>query len=134
MVWLIISQLREALSAGFLGAPDEARLNKVKQQRNMAEQAVSSLELLIASEQKYLDLGFVEKLSLLQAKLNQRKSIRDQIDQIQEKDTFLYYSQINRLANRLPWNSFAVTTVFKTNNLVLPLLSFVLVKRASRTS
>ncbi len=90
--------VERGLSAGFLGAPDEARLNKVKQQRDKAEEAVSSLELLIASEQKYLDLGFVEKLSLLQTKLKQRKSIRDQVDQIQGKNAFLYYSQVNRLA------------------------------------
>jgi hypothetical protein len=90
--------VERGLSAGFLGAPDEARRNKVKQQRDKAEEAVSSLELLIASEQKYLDLGFVEKLSLLQTKLKQRKSIRDQVDRIQGQNAFLYYSQVNRLA------------------------------------
>jgi hypothetical protein len=90
--------VERGLSAGFLGSPSEARRKKVQQQRVKAEEAVSSLESLIASDQDYLDLGFVKKLSLLQAKLKERKRIRQQVDQIQGENAFLYYSQVNRLA------------------------------------
>ena len=90
--------VERGLSAGFLGAPNDARRKKVQEQRVKADEAVTSLESLIASEQDYLDLGFVEKLSLLKAKLKDRKGIRQQVDQIQSDNAFLYYSQVNRLA------------------------------------
>jgi methyl-accepting chemotaxis protein len=90
--------VERGLSAGFLGAPNDARRKKVQEQRVKADEAVTSLESLIASEQDYLDLGFVEKLSLLKAKLKDRKRIRQQVDQIQSDNAFLYYSQVNRLA------------------------------------
>lgn len=90
--------VERGLTAGFLGAPNDARRKKVQEQRVKADEAVTSLESLIASEQDYLDLGFVEKLSLLKAKLKDRKRIRQQVDQIQSDNAFLYYSQVNRLA------------------------------------
>lgn len=90
--------VERGLTAGFLGAPNEARRNKVEEQREKAEEAVSKLELLIASDDRYFDLGFVEKLSLLQSKLNERGGIRRQVDDIKGENAFSYYSQVNRLA------------------------------------
>lgn len=90
--------VERGLTAGFLGAPNEERRSKVLQQRIKAEDAVAKLESLIASDQRYIDLGFVEKLSLLQKTLQVRNSIRLQVNQIQGQNAFLYYSQVNRLA------------------------------------
>lgn len=90
--------VERGLTAGFLGSPNEVQRSKVKQQRSKAEEAVLSLESLISSEQQYLDLGFVTKLSLLQSKLNERGIIRKQVDQIKSDNAFTYYSEVNRLA------------------------------------
>lgn len=90
--------VERGLTAGFLGSPNEVQRSKVMQQRTKAEEALSALASLVSSEQQYLDLGFVNKLGLLQSKLNERDIIRKQVDQIKGENAFTYYSEVNRLA------------------------------------
>lgn len=90
--------VERGLTAGFLGAPNDIQRSKVKQQRSKAEQAVLNLDTLLSSHQEYLDLGFVNKLSLLQSKLNERDIIRKQVDKLKGGNAFTYYSHVNRLA------------------------------------
>lgn len=87
--------VERGLSAGYIGSGAALQLSKVKQQRNKADNAWQQLK---SANMDNLTPGITKLRARLESQINNRASIRQQVDNRNGKDAFNYYSEINLMA------------------------------------
>ncbi|MFY8349262.1 methyl-accepting chemotaxis protein [Pseudoalteromonas sp. SSM20] len=87
--------VERGLSAGYIGSGAALQLSKVKQQRNKADNAWQQLK---SAKMDNLTPGITKLRSRLESQINNRASIRQQVDNRNGKEAFNYYSEINLMA------------------------------------
>lgn len=89
--------VERGLTAGFLGAPNEAAKAKVDAQRKKADAAESSYRRLL-QEQIFSDLGLKSKLMVLDNALANKAKVRSEVDNTMGSNAFAFYSAVNKRA------------------------------------
>ncbi len=89
--------VERGLTAGFLGAKTEAAKAKVDKQRLVADQAVMTLQNL-ANDTWPDELRVNRKLNGLFSLLKEKPSVRREVDALNGKRAFAYYSYVNKVA------------------------------------
>ena len=89
--------VERGLTAGYLGAPTPQKKNKVDDQRSKADQAVASLNQLLA-EPWPVEFRVGAKTSSLLNHLQGKASVRQQVNSQSAPGAFVYYSTLNALA------------------------------------
>lgn len=89
--------IERGLTAGYLGAPDDGKKQRLQQQRQKADASSSQLRQLLSRTWPE-EYGVASYSEPLLKHLQGRASLRSQVDQMQGKAAFAYYSRLNRLA------------------------------------
>lgn len=89
--------VERGLTAGFLGAKTETAKAKVDKQRQVADQAVMTLQNL-ANDTWPDELRVNRKLNGLFNLLKEKSSVRREVDALNGKRAFAYYSYVNKVA------------------------------------
>lgn len=88
--------VERGLTAGFLGSKSPAQKQKVDAQRLKADQAVNSFSQQLGLWRDNREVN--DATSLLLKHLQGKAALRKQVDAINGKNAFSYYSKLNRLA------------------------------------
>jgi methyl-accepting chemotaxis protein len=86
--------VERGLTAGFLGNPTEASRSKVEQQRQKADEAINTLRALAKKEWPE-ELQINNVLSPLYKWESEKGNVRAQVDDLNGKKAFAYYSGLN---------------------------------------
>ncbi|WP_370241619.1 methyl-accepting chemotaxis protein [Marisediminitalea sp.] len=89
--------VERGLTAGFLGAKTEAAKAKVDKQREAADLAVTTIQRL-ANDEWPDELDVKRKLNGLFKLLQEKAAIRSEVDALNGKRAFAYYSYVNKVA------------------------------------
>lgn len=89
--------VERGLSAGYLGNPIPANLQKVKQQRAKADQSIDNL-IAVVNEEWPQDLKVKERISVLLDFVERKREVRNQVDNQNGSNAFNYFSSLNAMA------------------------------------
>lgn len=86
--------VERGLTAGYLGAPSNDKKQKVDAQRQKADYAVDYLDQVMAKHWPK-EIKVDDRLSIVTELLNQKRQVRNQVDTLNGRNSFAYYSKLN---------------------------------------
>lgn len=90
--------VERGLSAGFLGSKGAKLGDQMRQQRGKADQVEKALRDLFREKESQLNSLAAKAILRVLSRLDQKSTIRQQIDQLNGRNAFSYYSHLNALA------------------------------------
>ncbi|TDF35570.1 HAMP domain-containing protein [Alteromonadaceae bacterium M269] len=89
--------VERGLTAGYLGAPSDETKARLTEQRKKADQSANSLRQMIQNE-RIKELGLNQHTALVVQELDEKNTIRNQVDTLNAANAFNYYSALNKKA------------------------------------